>query len=297
MEHQDRIRQLILGFLVLALVGVTTFWYLKSGAAPAFSAVQAPGVESAGNSASSSAAPEVDSQFAFADNYDADRSRLEAKKTAGTSGEARGRQNNEVTVYITGAVARPGVYTLEAGSRAGDLLRRAGGARYNADLGRVNLARRLHDEEMYRIPELKARAAATGSRTGSGSDGGKWIGDGGREGFRESSQDGTVVLSSEEAGVIEADLGRVDFAEEGSSGDLADRTPGSNTAEGKCRVNINTASAAQLEALPGIGPALAGKIIEDRRRRGPFRRVEDLVRVPGIGPRTLKNFIDLVCVD
>ena len=52
----------------------------------------------------------------------------------------------------------------------------------------------------------------------------------------------------------------------------------------KATVDINTATAAELDALPGIGPALAGRVVEWRARKGRFRAVDDLVEVPGIGP-------------
>jgi len=61
-------------------------------------------------------------------------------------------------------------------------------------------------------------------------------------------------------------------------------------------VNINTASAEELEQLPGIGPAISERIVEDRRLRGPFRTVHDLQRVSGIGPRTLENLRPLITV-
>lgn len=48
-------------------------------------------------------------------------------------------------------------------------------------------------------------------------------------------------------------------------------------------VHINSASAAELESLPGIGPALAGRIVEYRSRHGAFQRIEDIQEVPGIG--------------
>lgn len=54
-------------------------------------------------------------------------------------------------------------------------------------------------------------------------------------------------------------------------------------------LNINRASAAQLEQLPGIGPAKARAIIEDRDRNGPFRKVEELTRVKGIGDKLLEK--------
>lgn len=54
-------------------------------------------------------------------------------------------------------------------------------------------------------------------------------------------------------------------------------------------VNINTATPEQLELLPGIGPAKALAIVEDRKVHGPFERVDDLVRVSGIGEQALQR--------
>jgi competence ComEA-like helix-hairpin-helix protein len=51
------------------------------------------------------------------------------------------------------------------------------------------------------------------------------------------------------------------------------------------RVDLNRATAPELDALPGIGPVLARRIVEHRERFGPYRRVEDLLDVPGIGPK------------
>lgn len=61
-------------------------------------------------------------------------------------------------------------------------------------------------------------------------------------------------------------------------------------------VDLNVASAEQLEVLPGIGPATASAIVDDRERHGPFASVDDLQRVPGIGPSKLAAVIDLVTV-
>lgn len=61
-------------------------------------------------------------------------------------------------------------------------------------------------------------------------------------------------------------------------------------------VNVNRASAEELDALPGVGPATAAAIIEDRSKHGPFRSVDDLQRVPGIGPATLARLRPLVVV-
>jgi competence ComEA-like helix-hairpin-helix protein len=55
------------------------------------------------------------------------------------------------------------------------------------------------------------------------------------------------------------------------------------------RMRINTATAADFESLPGIGPALAGRIIAYREEHGPFASVEDLMNVKGIGPKLMER--------
>ena len=59
-------------------------------------------------------------------------------------------------------------------------------------------------------------------------------------------------------------------------------------------IDLNRASALELDALPGIGPVLAERIVEQRRRGGPFRRIEDLLAVRGVGPRLLERLGPLV---
>ncbi|MCS7285595.1 MAG: helix-hairpin-helix domain-containing protein [Anaerolineae bacterium] len=61
-------------------------------------------------------------------------------------------------------------------------------------------------------------------------------------------------------------------------------------------ININTASQAELESLPGIGPTLARRIIEFRETHGPFKSIEDLKKVPGIGEAIFSRIKDLITV-
>jgi competence protein ComEA len=62
-------------------------------------------------------------------------------------------------------------------------------------------------------------------------------------------------------------------------------------------ININTASLADLESLPGIGPVKAQAIIEYRELNGPFESIEEIMQVPGIGPATFDLIQDRITVD
>lgn len=61
-------------------------------------------------------------------------------------------------------------------------------------------------------------------------------------------------------------------------------------------IDINNADQAQLQLLPGIGPALAGRIIDNRNEHGRFKTIEALDRVPGIGPKTIEKLRSSVVV-
>lgn len=67
---------------------------------------------------------------------------------------------------------------------------------------------------------------------------------------------------------------------------------GGETAAGP--VDVNRATATELDALPGVGPSIATAIVTERDRNGPFVTVDDLERVPGIGPAKLEALRDLV---
>ncbi|HLO32505.1 MAG TPA: helix-hairpin-helix domain-containing protein [Anaerolineales bacterium] len=61
-------------------------------------------------------------------------------------------------------------------------------------------------------------------------------------------------------------------------------------------ININTASIAELDTLPGIGPTTAQKVIDYREQNGPFVNTEDIINVSGIGPGTYERIKDLITV-
>lgn len=124
-----------------------------------------------------------------------------------------------------------------------------------------------------------------------------------------SLADGAIVLDALAAAggpLAEADLSSLNLAAEVHGGRRihvplqgeATATPGSPEATTSAgRLNVNTATAPELERLPGIGPVLASTIITYRESHGPFRSVDDLLKVPGIGPARLSQIRDLIVVE
>lgn len=68
------------------------------------------------------------------------------------------------------------------------------------------------------------------------------------------------------------------------------------TNQPKAKVNINTATQAELESLPRIGPKVAQRIIDYRAQNGNFKKIEDLMKVKGIGEKIFAQIKDLITV-
>ena len=62
------------------------------------------------------------------------------------------------------------------------------------------------------------------------------------------------------------------------------------------RLDLNSASESELTRLPGIGPAIAKRIVEFRQKHGPFKRVEDVLKVRGIGEKSFQKIRDRLTV-
>ncbi len=76
----------------------------------------------------------------------------------------------------------------------------------------------------------------------------------------------------------------------------SDRSAPKPTAETSAQLNLNTATQAQLEMLPGIGASTAQRIIEYRQKSGGFKKVEDLMNVRGVGEKSFLKLKPLVTV-
>jgi competence protein ComEA len=79
--------------------------------------------------------------------------------------------------------------------------------------------------------------------------------------------------------------------------------PGANQAGGAVKekpaaapVNINTATATELEKLPGVGPATAARMIEYRQKNGGFKKVEDVMNIRGIGEKSFLKLKPLITI-
>lgn len=108
-------------------------------------------------------------------------------------------------------------------------------------------------------------------------------------------EDGQQILipTVNEASAGPSNGGNGGTAGSGSGSSSASAVPGNGASTGP--VNINQAGASELVTLPGIGEATAAKIIADREANGPFRSVDDLTRVSGIGAKKLETLRDFIC--
>jgi competence protein ComEA len=185
------------------------------------------------------------------------------------------RTPHTVTVYVAGAVARAGVYVLPATGRANDALRAAGGAAGDADLVAVNLAEPLSDGEEVVVPVKGATDSAstrdTDRSTGS-------AGASGRVHRARHRKRGKHHKRRPAEAAVTSDAS--DASTDSATAAFADRTAASDAPAQI--VDINAAGESELEALPGIGPALAARIVTFREINGPFSSADDLLDVNGM---------------
>jgi general secretion pathway protein K len=197
-----------------------------------------------------------------------------AQPGANPSESAQGGASGEATVrvHVAGAVNNPGVYTLPAQGRAVDAIAAASGAAADADLDRVNLAGALSDGVQIYVPHRGETAAPAQIQPNGGT---------------ANAGQGNAANGAAQNG-----------ASQGGAQPHPARTltPAGSAQKGSTPVNINTATAEELQTLPRIGPAMAQRIIAWREAHGGFRSVDELDAVPGIGPSMLENLRPLVTV-
>lgn len=185
----------------------------------------------------------------------------------GAGGQRSGKtQGKTIRVQVSGAVLEPGIYDLPADSRAETAIAAAGGLTEAADTERVNMVRKLRDGMLLKVPAQKAGGGKKAAQRVAGGASGKKA-----AAENVANKSGRNATDKRSASMVSA---------QGSAG----------------RVRINSASASELQSLPGVGPALAQRIIAERSR-GRFASAEDLLRVSGIGKTKLEKMRAYVEVD
>lgn len=185
---------------------------------------------------------------------------------AGDDGQANEQgDHQEVVVSVQGMVHHPGLLRVQASTRVGEAIEAAGGGLPKAVVLGINLAEPVSDGMQIVVDDRGSRVvyaggaqAAPGGAGGAGADGTK--------------PGGTGSGSATNGGKAE----------------------GADGADGK--VNLNTADAAQLETISGIGPATAEAIIAWRESNGSFTSIEQLLDVRGIGPAKFEAMRDAVTI-
>lgn len=183
-------------------------------------------------------------------------------------------QDGVIYVHVCGAVAHPGVYELEAGSRVYEAVGQAGGFLESADQNYVNQAQTLEDGVMLVIPTKEEAADARERKTAV--DAG------------QAQDSAAEKLGIVQGGTAEG-LGIVGGASQDEQG-------GDSAAASDGRININTASEAQLCEIPGVGATRAAAIVSYRETHGVFEKPEDIMKVSGIKEGMYEKIKDSISV-
>lgn len=170
---------------------------------------------------------------------------LKIEQQAVTASE---EEEAKITVYVSGAVANPGLHEIAPGSRAVEAIAAAGGMTEEANKDKVNLAKICKDGMQVNVPRLSAKER------------------------RRLAAANTPASSAETA---EQNSASYNAAQESGTALMG-------------KVHLNTATAEELETLPGVGAVTAQRIVEYRSAHG-FARIEDLMNVKGIGRQSLRK--------
>lgn len=185
-----------------------------------------------------------------------------------------------VQVHVAGAVKRPGVIELSSNSRVKDAIDAAGGPASSADLEDLNLAAKLVDGTQLFVPSKAPMNQARSS---------------GKPAVKSPRP--TIVKPSIKAPIAayranpkpEAVYSaRPDPVTSEQVETRPNAAPPKNVELAPSSININTASATELDRLPGVGPVTAAKIIDYRKQHGGFSSIDELLAVKGIGPKKLE---------
>ena len=178
----------------------------------------------------------------------------------------------KITVCVSGAVAKPGLYEVTKGCRAQQVIELAGGVTEEADLDRVNLAQLCKDGGHIKVPRLsKARMKKLAAEKNGGTSM--------NDGMAGSGKSDSVTYEKMGTGAAE----RTSKENNNIFIDSQQKYYPGNKKSGSTQISLNSATETELTQLPGVGAATARKIVAFRNQHG-FRSVEDIMKIPGISP-------------
>lgn len=187
-----------------------------------------------------------------------EQNEVKLQSTGEQNAPAEKAEPHTIYVHVCGAVVNPSVYELPAGSRVYEAVQIAGGFTEDADESYVNQAQTLSDGVKLVIPTIEQTQAMV----------------------TENSEVDLVGIVGEQGGVQETAAS--------AQGETA-------SSDGK--ININTASEAELCNIPGIGATRAAAIVAYRQEKGGFSSVEDIMNVSGIKEGTYEKIKDSIKVN
>lgn len=213
---------------------------------------------------------------------------LKAKDTRdGTPVQEEAEEVPKIKVYVVGCVNKPGVVTLEKGQVIDDAIKAAGGATGEADLENINLAYELKDNTMLRIKSKSEAQGDPASQSPASSASNASKSQAPAKPAQQKAEAAQSGRANSGADIINDSLGAV----------VADEKEKSGEGKENSLVNINTATQAELEGLPNVGPATAKAIMEYREKNGGFKVLTDLMKITGIKQKTYDKIKDFICVD
>ena len=162
--------------------------------------------------------------------------------------------DTRILVHVSGAVNQEGIVELKVNARIADAIEMAGGVREDAYVEEVNLAYKLEDGMKIHIPT--------------------------KEEVKKQKEEKTLVEGEKKKQEEITMASGIEKIEEKK--------------EEEKKVNLNTATKAQLENLPGIGTSTAQKIMDYRKEKGKFKTIEEIKEVNGIGESKFEKIKDLI---
>lgn len=168
-----------------------------------------------------------------------------------------------IKVYVTGAVMNPGIVTIAKGQIIEDALNQAGGVTEDADVTSINRVFKLKENVMLYVKsknELQKQVDQSVEKTWSQS---------------QDAGPGISIINDSGGSIL----------------------GGGVTAGIQKKININTATDAEFDTLPGIGKETAKTIVEFRNKNGDFKDIKDIMKIPGIKESRFNSIKDLISVD